>query len=259
MSFTFFFMKIDVNKERHKMTGVITGGCLTTCWLLRKGGSLNINVDIEDINIDKISAEVSFLSLPSPRTLFACYSEIFKLIWWLLMTLSCFCFGLQLHVGRVVPNFFTLHRRVSCSVFVIRDKLFFASLHLWLEWSESYQDMDRTGTDSGCITILPLFARHSLFLSVTLTHSNTHTHTHTHTHTVNQIEMMTEPPINPFVDRSLRWLQLIFSTVTGIFTIVTIFVTTGIFQNYCNYVRWTHSTFMCISNTFRCQHFIKEK
>ena len=70
------------------------------------------------------------------------------------------------------------------------------------------------------------FRGFSFSLSVTLTHSNTHTHTHKHTHTHTEwIGIMAEPPINPFADRSLRWLQLIFSTGTGIF------------EYYCNYVR----------------------
>ncbi len=42
---------------------------------LGKGDPLNINVDIEDINIDKISADVSFLSLPiASNTLATCES-----------------------------------------------------------------------------------------------------------------------------------------------------------------------------------------
>jgi hypothetical protein len=45
------------------MEGAVVPACLAACRLLRKGDPLNINVDIEDINIDKIGAEVSFLCL----------------------------------------------------------------------------------------------------------------------------------------------------------------------------------------------------
>ena len=73
------------------------------------------------------------------------------------------------------------------------------------------------------VSLSSLSFRGFLFLSLCHSHSLKHTHTHTHTHS-QWIGNLAEPPINTFVDRSLRWLQLIFSTATGIF------------QCYCNYV-----------------------